>query len=125
MKNLVYTFLCFILIGCYTIRPVIPFIDYLIRKDFIEKNLCEKREIRDNCCHGKCYLDKQLAKTQEENPIDKENNHHNNQNLKVDDHLITGTIQVIPDEKKICGFFDFDVSLVVSYHEPVFIPPKS
>jgi hypothetical protein len=36
-------------------------LDYKINEDFIAKNLCENRNKPTCCCHGKCYLGKQLA----------------------------------------------------------------
>ena len=38
---------------------------YEIQKDFIAKNLCEKKAIKKNTCQGKCHLKKQLAKADE------------------------------------------------------------
>ncbi len=33
---------------------------YQINKEFVSKYLCEKKEISNNDCHGKCYLIKKL-----------------------------------------------------------------
>src|SRR5277367_1944336 len=40
------------------------YFSYQINKDYISKNLCENRMKPGCCCHGKCYLAKQLAKDQ-------------------------------------------------------------
>lgn len=37
-------------------------LDFSINKSFISSNLCEKRNVPLNKCHGKCYLKKQLEK---------------------------------------------------------------
>jgi len=39
--------------------------DYQMNKDFIAKNLCEKKAIKRNSCQGKCHLKKQMAKAAE------------------------------------------------------------
>jgi hypothetical protein len=41
-------------------------VNFELNKDYIAKNLCENREKPKSCCKGKCYLKKQLAKTDKE-----------------------------------------------------------
>ena len=41
------------------------FLDYQIRKDFIVKNYCINKNRPEMHCDGKCYLAKQIKKTQE------------------------------------------------------------
>jgi hypothetical protein len=47
----------------YILRPVIPFIEYTVNKDYIIKNLCINRDKPKSCCEGKCHLNKELAKS--------------------------------------------------------------
>jgi len=35
-------------------------LDFLLNRDYISKNLCEKRAIKDNCCRGTCHFKKQM-----------------------------------------------------------------
>lgn len=49
-----------------TIRPILPFIDYTVNYDYITKELCENRMKPELMCNGKCYLSKELSKTQEQ-----------------------------------------------------------
>ena len=44
------------------LKPVVPYLDYLVRKDFIMENLCVNREQPEKQCNGKCHLEKQLRK---------------------------------------------------------------
>ncbi len=37
-----------------------------LNREYIAKNLCENREKPRSCCKGKCFLKKQLAKTDKE-----------------------------------------------------------
>ncbi|WP_228451940.1 hypothetical protein [Chryseobacterium sp. G0186] len=48
------------------IRPVLPLVNYAVNYDYIVKNLCEKREIPQSTCKGKCYVKKELAKTEKQ-----------------------------------------------------------
>lgn len=41
---------------------------YVANKQMIESELCEQREVEDNCCKGKCVLKKEIDKTQEQAP---------------------------------------------------------
>jgi|WetSurMetagenome_2_1015567.scaffolds.fasta_scaffold13775_5 hypothetical protein len=124
MKKLVRILICIVLTAGYVVRPVAPFIEYVIRKNYIEKNLCINRDVKESCCHGKCYLDRQLAKTQEERPSDKENNPGDNRNKLVDDHLFSVISPVLPAENKVFRFYEYDAILVNSISDPPFIPPK-
>lgn len=37
-------------------------VNYVINKRYIAAELCEKKEIKNNCCQGSCYVEKQLKK---------------------------------------------------------------
>lgn len=42
-----------------------PFVDFVIRYDYIIEELCENREKPKIMCHGKCHLTKELQKQEE------------------------------------------------------------
>ncbi|ASW76471.1 hypothetical protein CJF12_12495 [Chryseobacterium piperi] len=48
------------------IRPVLPLINYAVNYDYIVKNLCENRANLQSTCKGKCYVEKELAKTEKQ-----------------------------------------------------------
>lgn len=50
-------------------------LNYAINYDYIVKNLCEKRKIIESDCKGKCFVTKELAKT--------EKGSNNVQNIKI------------------------------------------
>jgi hypothetical protein len=41
-------------------------VNYAVNYDYIVKNLCEKRDIPQSTCKGKCYVEKELAKTEKQ-----------------------------------------------------------
>ena len=43
-----------------------PYVDYVLNYDYIKKELCENKDKPKMNCHGKCYLKKEIKKTQEE-----------------------------------------------------------
>ncbi len=40
--------------------------NYAVNYDYIVKNLCENRNIPQSTCKGKCYVAKELAKTEKQ-----------------------------------------------------------
>jgi len=41
-------------------------INYAVNYDYIVKNLCENRNVPQSTCKGKCYVEKELAKTEKQ-----------------------------------------------------------
>ncbi|QBJ87637.1 hypothetical protein DDI74_15765 [Chryseobacterium gleum] len=48
------------------LRPVLPLVNYAVNYDYIVKNLCENRNVPQSTCNGKCYVEKELAKTEKQ-----------------------------------------------------------
>ena len=44
-------------------------LNFSVNKKYIAKNLCVKKDVKNNCCQGKCHLKKQL--NEEENDTKK------------------------------------------------------
>jgi hypothetical protein len=124
VKYRVFTIFCLGIICCYVLRPVMPYMEYMINKDFISKNLCVQKDIPDNTCHGKCYLHKQIEKTQHENKSDQDKNREDVQNTRLDDHIASGEIPPPPVEVIIYGLQVSEFPLVSSVACPIFVPPK-
>ena len=57
-------FLAFIMLARIMAMPI-SLLDYSVNKSFIASNLCENRLKPEIHCAGKCYLNKQLAKSNE------------------------------------------------------------
>ncbi len=45
-----------------TFRMLSVYAGFEINEELIRLELCEKRNVPDSCCRGKCYLDKQMDK---------------------------------------------------------------
>ena len=48
------------------LKPVAPLIEYAVNKDYIAKVLCINKDKPKMHCNGKCYLNKQLKKANDE-----------------------------------------------------------
>lgn len=56
--------ICSIFLTFYMVfRPLIPLTEYAVNYDYISKVLCINKSRPEVHCNGKCYLSKQLAKT--------------------------------------------------------------
>ena len=66
--NIGFLFLYLIVI----IRPIVPYIEYAINKDYIAKALCINKKDPKLSCNGKCYLNSQLKKANETKQSDKQ-----------------------------------------------------
>lgn len=49
------------------LRPVQPYIEYIVNQDYIVEFLCINKEEPKLQCHGKCHLAKELKKQQDDN----------------------------------------------------------
>jgi hypothetical protein len=59
MKHLIAILLVFSFLT-QNISKLIIVINFRINQEYIAKNLCEKKDEPESCCHGKCELKKQL-----------------------------------------------------------------
>ncbi|MDN4165022.1 hypothetical protein QWY31_05880 [Cytophagales bacterium LB-30] len=50
------------------VRPILPFAEYALRKEYIAQNLCKNKDLPELQCEGKCYFMQQLKKSQETAP---------------------------------------------------------
>ena len=67
MKNQFFGILFYLLYLLAMIRPLVPIIEYHANYDYIANVLCENRDRPYLDCNGKCYLEKQLKKTNHDN----------------------------------------------------------
>jgi len=63
MKNQAFGILFYLLYLLAMVRPLVPIIEYHANYEYIANVLCENRDKPYLACNGKCYLEKQLKKT--------------------------------------------------------------
>ncbi len=44
------------------LKPLFPYIDYELNREYIVKALCIERDKEENTCQGQCHLNKQIEK---------------------------------------------------------------
>ncbi len=111
MKTRIYSIFFLAVLILYVLRPVMPFIEYALNKDYIAKNLCINRDKPKSCCQGKCHLKKQLAKSDESSDTAKSESSQKQQRTQIDEFL----------KIQLCIEDDFDA---VSRSYPVFLQPQ-
>lgn len=62
MKYLISFFIVFTI----AIKPILPVVNYAVDYTYISENLCENKDKPELSCHGKCFLVKELSKTQQD-----------------------------------------------------------
>jgi len=116
--------LCLFILLFYLIRPVLPFIEYSIDKEYISQNLCIKKNIPGNCCQGKCYLLEQIKKNSEPLNSNTDTNKKNIPAQKVEDHLPSEGTSTIPIEKVCLLKANYSMRMIDSFYSPFFVPPE-
>ncbi|CAM2962912.1 hypothetical protein CHFL109739_10100 [Chryseobacterium flavum] len=104
------------------IRPVLPLVNYAVNYDYIVKNLCENRAIPQSTCKGKCYVTKELAKTEKQS--------NSSQTIKITglDIFLSNEIFSFSDKKEPSGLLDLSGSEYFDFHttdyfSKIFHPP--
>jgi len=100
-------------------------LDYELNKSYIEKNLCENRNKPKCCCHGKCYLKKQLDKANnEQNPSSTNSQKDGNNDLFFAEDKSTSSTNFILTIRKV--YFIRNNSLASqNLYGSVFHPPQA
>lgn len=105
-------------------RPLFPFIQYSLDKAYIAKNLCIKKEVKDNCCQGKCYLKKQIEKSAESNDYDTKKQDKKQRTVEIND-FVYAILRLYFQQLELfsphSGNGDAHLS---TYHHSIFIPPR-
>lgn len=67
MKNQFFGIFFYLLYLLAMVRPLVPIMEYYANYDYIANVLCENKDKPYLECNGKCYLEKQLNKTNHNN----------------------------------------------------------
>ena len=118
-------FICSIFLTLFLVfRPLVPLVEYAVNYDYISGVLCVNKNNPGLHCNGKCYLSKELAKTNDADspPFSKTKN----SGQKILDFYILPDRTEIQNTGKIF-LFDFKFTYKTDYSflflNPVFRPP--
>ena len=61
-------FVSFFIVFTIALCPVLPLVNYAVNYDYIVRNLCKNNKEFQSTCKGKCYIKKELSKTEKQTP---------------------------------------------------------
>jgi hypothetical protein len=124
MRNKIIAVSHLIILTFYLLSPVMPYIQYTVFKEYIAKNLCVKKDIPHNCCHGKCYLEKQV-KNVKETGDNEERNTNRRAEIKPLNEFLSGDMS-FPD--LFSSSIKYQLKIVTInvpwFVSEIFIPPE-
>jgi len=117
--------ICSIFLTLYMVfRPLIPLAEYAVNYDYISKVLCINKSRPEVHCNGKCYLSKELAKTNDTDPSPLNKTKNSGQKI-LDTYIPSGITEVTITEK--IPFFNFSFTYEEAYSflflKHIFRPP--
>lgn len=100
------------------------FVSFKLNQDYITKTLCIKKEVKNNCCRGKCHLEKALKYATNSNRQTQFN--LNNRYKLLNFNIISNTILSLSDykltsKKIISSYYNL---YSYSFCFEIFRPPK-
>lgn len=124
MTYKVYTYILLFVLIFYIFRPILPYIEYVVNKDYIAKNLCINRNNPHSCCEGKCYLEKQISDSAETTGDNEKTNNNKVQNEDVKE--FTGSHVTIPKvfETNITRYIKQRSIVSTLIVMVIFVPPR-
>ena len=125
LKHRIFAFVLLYVMVFNISRYQIPQIEYSLFKSYIAKNLCVKKEIKGNCCQGKCFLRKQMKMTDENSNGNTTNtNNKKHQIIEVIEFVGAGIAVLIPTEQTQRLYSCSESTRIFRFASDVFVPPK-
>jgi hypothetical protein len=103
--------------------PMIPYLEYIIRKDFIIENFCVNIEKPETQCNGKCHLEKKIEKeakrvNDREVPFLPQN-----EKKELPEYLITEQMSTAPCKARAKTGSEYQGRYFYQYVPSIFHPP--
>jgi len=125
LKHRIFAFVLLYVMVFNISRYQIPQIEYSLFKSYIAKNLCVKKEIKGNCCQGKCFLRKQMKMTDENSNGNTTNtNNKKHQIIEVIEFVGASIAVLIPTEQTQRLYSCSESAKISRFASDVFVPPK-
>lgn len=106
------------------LQPVLPFIEYVIFKDYISEYLCINRFEENSCCKGKCFLEEQVKEANEQKPESQ------NKTLRIKTETVVFVLSNLHEDldsfqqvkTQVCHYYNF---YNYTFNFSVFHPPQA
>lgn len=117
--------ICSIFLTLFVVfRPLVPLVEYAVNYDYISRVLCINKSNPELHCNGKCYLSKEIAKTNDtdSSPLNKTKN----SGQKLLDMYVLPEITKISTSEKIFysnSSFLYEMAYSFLFLKHIFRPP--
>ena len=112
-----------VIFGFMLVKPAIPFMEYLVRKDFIIENFCINRNKKEMKCNGKCHLKEQVKKEASE-PIDEDVPYQPQKDRNEGtDYLMGQKLADRPHQNQALLMTSYSMDYTFQYIPSIFHPP--
>ena len=105
-----------------------PYIEYSLFKGYIAKNLCVYKDKENNCCQGKCFLEKQLKAADDNSPENSNNiintNFKKTQDNDIKEFLSSFFFTYKPVAVDLAPHAYWVASRMPGFASAIFVPPK-
>jgi hypothetical protein len=108
----------------------VPQLEYALFKTYIAQNLCVFKEEKNNHCHGRCHLEKQLkmvdksSEDKQTNPSQHSSNSKKNQNNEENNFIGSHVLTPKPVETSLFLPEDIEAAKLQGYASAIYVPPK-
>jgi len=116
-------FVLLIMYALFLLQPALPYVDYVIRKDFIIEKLCINKNAPEQQCNGKCHLEKQIRNNTDGADESKVPTVPTNEKKECQEYFIKEWIDSRQDEVKLPKGSIYQGSYTFQYVPSIFHPP--
>lgn len=109
----------------YIGKPLLPYIEYAVFKDYIAKNLCINRDNPRSCCQGKCHLKKQIERTSETSETENKGSNKKVLSQEISVDIIAPVTIPKAFEIDMHRNANHEIAVPMKFVSPIFIPPDS
>lgn len=109
----------------YIGKPLLPYIEYAVFKDYIAKNLCINRDNPKSCCQGKCHLKKQIERTSETSETENKGSNKKVSSQEISVDIIAPVTIPKAIEIDMHRNANHEIAVPMKFVSPIFIPPDS
>lgn len=103
-----------------SLSQLIVWAGYEINLNYISKELCVNKEVKNSCCHGKCYLKKEMQQTE---------SREQSSSVKEKNEVISGVVSnplqlIVYQQQEIEPVILNEPFIISGYRSSVFHPPS-
>jgi len=109
----------------YLGRPVLPYLEYAVFKDYIAKNLCINRDKPKSCCQGKCHLKNQIEKSNESSDNDNKGSNRKVVNQEVNEFISSPVSVPKATVINISRIIQNEIIVTAQVSPLIFVPPQA